>query len=111
MTNLYHPESEIAELATNNPIVIDLAIGVVMWAVDEDADAWNTLALVIEVGLDMNIWAWLVLCKIREAMAILVKVIEELALEGRCGIDVVEGTMVAAAHQLGACSALADGVE
>ena len=54
-----------------------------MGAVNEDANAGYSVAFVVEVGLDVHLWGRLILSKMREPTAILVEVIEELALEGR----------------------------
>lgn len=54
---------------------------VVMGTIDEDAGAWDAFPFVVEVGLNMHVGGGLVLSEIGEAMAVVVEILKEFALE------------------------------
>jgi hypothetical protein len=59
----------------------------VMWAVNENTHTGDTLAFVVEIGLDVHSGGGLVLTEIRKAMAVVVQIVNELAFERRCWIE------------------------
>jgi hypothetical protein len=55
---------------------------VVMGAVDENADAWNTIPFIIEVWLNSDALRRRALCMVRQTQPILVEIFEKCAFEG-----------------------------
>lgn len=82
--------SAILEGRAEASIVCPLLWIVVGRTVDEDADAIQILALVMEVGLDRQVVLGAGLGKVREPETVLVEMLDELTLERRSRIDALD---------------------
>ena len=80
MANGYYPVNPILKFVTHSLVMFDGGAGVMMRTIDEHANAGDRLALIVEVGLDVDIGCGLILRQIGKPVTVLVQVVEELAL-------------------------------
>src|SRR5262249_17416907 len=80
-------KATILERVPHGLVVGALLRGVVAGTVDEDADAGQTVALIVEVRLRGDIGDGAILGAIGEPESVLVQVVDERLLQARRGID------------------------
>ena len=76
-SNSYNTKTLILQGFAHRAVTSSLVLIVVLRTVDENADSWNALALVVEVGLNGNAESGRMLRMIRKAQLILIKIVEK----------------------------------